>query len=44
MLFGVDVPFVGTPPIRVISRDAKRLQKGGELQKDRILTSPKDLR
>ena len=28
MLFGVDVPLVGAPPIRVIARNAKRLQQG----------------
>ena len=43
MLFGVDVPLVGPPPIRVIARDAKRLQQGLQLEKHGILAAPKDV-
>lgn len=34
---------VGTIIIRVISRDSKRLQKRFQLQKDVVLTTPKDV-
>ena len=38
-----DVPLVRPPPIGVKPRDTKRLQEGLQLQKDRILPSPKDI-
>ena len=44
VLRGVDMPFVGAPPIGVIPCDAKRLQQRLQLQKDRILPSPEDVR
>ena len=44
MLCGVDVPLVRPPSIRVISRDAKRLQQRLQLEKHSILSAPKDLR
>jgi len=43
VLRGVAMPFVGAPPIGGIPCDAKRLQQRLELQKDRILPSPKNL-
>ena len=43
VLLGVEMPLIGTPPIRIKPRDAKRLQEGFELQKDGILPSPKDV-
>jgi hypothetical protein len=44
VLLGVEMALIGTPHIRLKPRDAKRLQEGFELQKDRILLSPKDVR
>jgi hypothetical protein len=44
VLLGVEMALIGTPPIRLKPRDAKRLQEGFELPKDRILPSPKDVR
>jgi hypothetical protein len=43
VLLGVDMPFVGAPPIGGIPCDAKRLQQRLQLQKDRILPSPKNI-
>jgi len=43
MLFGVDVPLVRPPPIRVIARDAKRLQQRLQLEKNGILSASKDI-
>ena len=43
VLLGVEMSLIGTPPIRIKPRDTKRLQEGFELQKDRILPSPKDV-
>ena len=43
VLLGVDMPFVGAPPIGVIPCDAKRLQQRLQLQKDRILPAPEDV-
>ena len=43
MLFGVNMPLVSSPPIRVISRDAKRLQQCLQLEKHSILSAPKDI-
>ena len=43
LLVGVDVPLVRPSPICVIARDAKRLQQRLQLQKDRILPTPKDV-
>jgi hypothetical protein len=43
MLFGVNVPLVGTPPIRVIARNAKRLQERLQLEKHSILAAPEDV-
>src|SRR6516162_6346891 len=44
MLLGVNMPLVRTPPIRVKTRDAKGLQQRLQLQKDRILPLPKNIR
>jgi hypothetical protein len=43
MLFGVNVPLVRSPPIRVIARDAKRLQQRLQLEKNGILSASKDI-
>ena len=43
MLFGVDRPLVGSPPIRVSAWDATRLQQRLQLEKNGILSVPKDL-
>ena len=43
VLLGVEMSLIGTPPIRLKPRDAKRLQEGFKLQKNRILPSPKDV-
>ena len=43
MLFGVNMPLVSSPPIRVISRDTKRLQQRLQLEKNGILSAPKDI-
>jgi hypothetical protein len=43
MLFGVEVPLVGTPPIRVIAHNAKRLQQRVQLEKNGILAAPEDV-
>ncbi len=43
MLLRVDMPLVRSPPIRVKAADAKRLQQRLQLQKDRILPSPKNI-
>ena len=43
MFFGVDVPLVGTPPLRVISHNAKRLQQRLQLEKNGILSAPEDV-
>ena len=43
MLCGVDVPLVGPPPIRVIARNAKRLQHGLQLEKHGILSASEDV-
>jgi len=40
VLLGVDLPFVGAPPIGVTLFDAKRLLERLQLQKDRFLPSP----
>ena len=44
VLLGLEMSLIGTPPIRIKPRDAKRLQEGFELQKDCVLPSPKDVR
>ena len=44
MLLRVDMPLVRPPPIRVKAADTKRLQQRLQLQKDRILPSPEDVR
>jgi hypothetical protein len=43
MLFSVDVPLVGPPPIRVVSRNAKRFQERLQLEKNSILAAPEDV-
>jgi len=43
MLIGVDVPLVRPPPIRVIARNAKRLQQRLQLEKHGILAAPEDV-
>ena len=43
MLLWVDMPLVRSPSIGVKPRDTKRLKQGLQLQKDRILPSPKDV-
>ena len=43
MLCGVDVPLVGPPPVRVIARNAKRLQQCLQLEKHGILSAPEDV-
>src|SRR5262250_1437455 len=40
----VQMTFVGAPAIRVIARNAKRLQQGFQLQKDGVLASSKHIR
>ena len=40
LLFSVDVPLVGPPPIRIVSRHAKRLQQRLQLEKNDILSAP----
>jgi len=44
MLLRVDMPLVSPPPIRVKAADAKRLEQRLQLQKDRLLPSPEDVR
>jgi hypothetical protein len=44
MLFGVDVPRVGTPPIGVILRDAKGLQQLLQPHEDVILAPSEHIR
>jgi hypothetical protein len=44
VLCSVEMALIGTPPIRIKPRDAKRRQEGFELHKDRIVPSPKDVR
>ena len=43
VLLWVDIPLLRPPPIRVKLRDTKRLQQRLQLQKDRILPSPKNV-
>jgi len=43
MLVGIDVPLVGPPPVRVIARNAKRLQQCLQLEKHGILSAPEDV-
>src|SRR5262249_11681882 len=43
VLLGVEMALISTPPIRIKPCDAKRLQEGFELQKDRILPPPQDV-
>ena len=43
VLLGVDMALIGAPAIGVKTGDAKRFQQGWQLQKDRILPSPKDI-
>ena len=43
MLFGVDLPLVGTPPIREISRYAKWLQQRLQLEKNGVLSAPEGI-
>ena len=40
----IEIALVGASPIRVKPRDAKRFQERLQLQKDRILSVPKDVR
>ena len=44
MLRWVNMALIGAPAIGVKMGDAKRLQQGLQLQKDRILPSPEDVR
>src|SRR5262249_30170737 len=44
MLCDVDVPLVGTPPIRVISCNTKRLKQRLQMEKNGILSAPEDVR
>ena len=44
VLLGVDMALVGAPPIGVEAVDPKRLEQRFELQKDGILSPPKDVR
>ena len=44
VLLWVDMPLVSPPSIRIKAADPKRLQQRLQLQKDRILPSPEDVR
>jgi hypothetical protein len=44
MLLGINMPLVGPPPVSVLPRDAKGLQKSLQLQKNAIFPPPKDIR
>src|SRR5262247_3378578 len=44
VVFSVQMTFVGAPAIRVITRNAKWLQQGFQLQKDGVLASSKHIR
>ena len=43
MLRSIEMPFVGTPPVGEIARDAKRLQQRLEFYKDGVLPSSKHI-
>jgi hypothetical protein len=44
MLLGVEMPLVGAPAISEKARDTERFQQLFELQKDGLLSPPKDVR
>ena len=44
VLLWVDMPLVSPPPSRIKAADPKRLQQHLQLQTDRILPSPEDVR
>jgi hypothetical protein len=44
MLRSIEMPFVGTPPVGEISRDAKGLQQRLECYKDSVLPSSEHIR
>ena len=43
VFLGINMALVGAPPIGIEAADPKRLEQGLQLQKDRILPSPKDI-
>src|SRR6266704_585084 len=44
MLLWIEVTRIRSPPIGVIARDAKRFEQLFQLQKDIVLSAPKDVR
>ena len=43
VLLRLHMPFVGSPAVRALARDAKGLQQGLKLQKNRVLSSSKHI-